>query len=275
VNSAARARVFGTLLAVLTVAGAWLLASTAMPPLAAAGRVSIDHAVTVNLWITGAVFVLSHLILIATLLRARARSEIAENPRVEFAWTSLTAAVLVLLLVVAERDTRALGRAAVSASSSGPSAKNPRSDESLNAEVVGQQFAWNFRFPGPDGLFGRTDASLVDQAALNFIGLDRSDPAAEDDVVLPQGLLIVPEGREIRLRIRSMDVIHSFFAPAFRVKRDAVPGMESVLVFTPTSAGEYEIACAEHCGLGHYRMRAVLAVVPRDEFASRLREATQ
>ena len=145
----------------------------------------------------------------------------------------------------------------------------------MAVEVVAQQFAWNFRLPGEDGIFGRTDLSLVDQAELDFIGLDKKDPAAEDDIVLPQGLLLLPAGREVRIRLCSMDVIHSFFVASFRVKRDAMPGIASEFSFTPTEVGVFELACAEHCGLGHYRMRAMVQVVPAAEWAAKVKEATQ
>ena len=77
----------------------------------------------------------------------------------------------------------------------------------------------------------------------------------------------------MRVRLRSLDVIHSFFLPHFRVKQDAVPGMTTETWFVPKQAGDYEIACAEHCGLGHYRMRGQLHVVPSGEFEQALAAA--
>ena len=140
-------------------------------------------------------------------------------------------------------------------------------------EITGQQFAWNVRYPGPDGVFGKTDFKLVDPAGLNFIGLDHTDPAARDDITL-QNQLFLPEGRPVRVRIRSLDVIHSFFLPDFRVKQDAMPGMTTETWFVPRQSGVYEIACAEHCGLGHYRMRGQLTVVPPGELDAKIKEAT-
>ena len=93
----------------------------------------------------------------------------------------------------------------------------------------------------------------------NFIGLDKTDPDAKDDVV-SLNQMHVPVGKPVRVRLHSKDVIHSFFLPNFRMKQDAVPGMGIEVWFTPTKAGQYEIACAELCGLGHYRMRAFLTV---------------
>src|SRR5262249_17987106 len=129
-------------------------------------------------------------------------------------------------------------------------------------QVTGEQFAWNFHYPGPDGAFGKTDVKLI--TSTNTIGLDRTDPAAKDDVVSINALH-VPVDRAVKVRIRSKDVIHSFFLPNLRIKQDAVPGMAIEVWFTPNKAGAYEIACAELCGLGHYRMKAFLTIDPSQE----------
>jgi cytochrome c oxidase subunit 2 len=132
-------------------------------------------------------------------------------------------------------------------------------------EVTGAQFQWYFRYPGPDGVFGRTDAAkFANPAEGNPLGLDPADPAARDDVV--SSIMVVPVGRTVQLHLRAQDVVHSLFIPAMRFKQDAVPGMEIHTRITPTKAGDYEIACAELCGLGHYRMRAVVRVVTQQEF---------
>ena len=129
--------------------------------------------------------------------------------------------------------------------------------DALVVQVTGEQFQWNFHYPGADGAFGRTDTAMI--TAANYIGLDRSDPPAKDDIVV-LGEMHVPSGRAVRVRLRSKDVIHSFFLPNLRVKQDAVPGMGIEVWFTPTRPGTYEIACAELCGLAHYRMKAILTI---------------
>ena len=264
-NGGALARMFALLTVGFASFAAYALAASSLPPLAA-DRGRIDAAVSLNLMVSGVVFLGAHLALVVVLLR---RPHEARIPRdslgVEILWTALTAVVLVALLVNSEIDARALA---------GPGPVGPASDPVV-IEVVAQQFAWNFRLPGEDGILGRTDPRLVDQAELNFIGLDKKDPASEDDIVLPQGLMILPAGRRVEVHLRSMDVIHGFFIAPFRVKRDAMPGLEGVFTFTPTAPGSYELACAEHCGLGHYRMRAVVEVVPESEWAAKVREATQ
>lgn len=263
-NGGALARAFALLTAAFVVWGAYALATNAMPPLAA-DRGRIDSAVSINLVVTGIVFLGAHLALVLVLLRQPKEARIPhENVRVEVAWTALTAVILVALLVNSELDSRALA-----------GTDKAGTEPSVVVEVVAQQFAWNFRLPGEDGILGRTDPKLVDQAELNFIGLDKKDPAAEDDIVLPQGLLILPEGRQVRVRLRSLDVIHSFFVAAFRVKRDAMPGIATEFSFTPTVSGNFELACAEHCGLGHYRMRAMVQVVPAAEWMTKVKESLQ
>ena len=156
------------------------------------------------------------------------------------------------------------------ASGSGPGDR--RRQGTPVVEVMGEQFAWNFRYAGPDGVFGKTDPTLI--TSTNPFGLDKTDPAAKDDI-LSINQLHLPEGKPIRLRIRSHDVIHSFFLPYQRIKQDAVPGMQIELWFVPNRAGQYEIACSQLCGLGHYRMQAHLTVESQEEFEKWLREAAE
>jgi cytochrome c oxidase subunit 2 len=129
---------------------------------------------------------------------------------------------------------------------------------------------WNVRYPGRDGKFGRTAAKLVDDTT-NPLGMDRSDADGKDDIVTLNEIS-VPFGRAVRIRLRSKDVIHSFFLPNFRVKQDAVPGMTPEVVFFPTKKGTFEIACAELCGLAHYRMRGFFNVVSPQEYDQWLRK---
>ena len=130
---------------------------------------------------------------------------------------------------------------------------NEPAQDSIQIEVTGQQFAWNIRYPGPDGKFGRIRPDLIDDSSGNPLGLDFEDPAAEDDLVLPT--IALPVNRPIELLLRSKDVTHSFFVRELRIKQDNVPGLTIPLRFTPTKTGTFEVACAELCGLGHHRMR--------------------
>jgi len=129
--------------------------------------------------------------------------------------------------------------------------------------VVGEQFAWNIHYPGPDGKFGRTDVTKV--SADNPLGLDRSDPAAKDDITTINQLYL-PEGRPALIHLSSKDVIHSFGLYEMRVKQDAVPGMSMPVWFVPTRPGEYEITCSQLCGLGHFRMRGFVTIQTDADF---------
>ncbi len=152
----------------------------------------------------------------------------------------------------------------------------PAESEALLVEVTGEQFAWNIHYAGPDGKFGRTDLKLLDIQS-NPLGLDRDDPAAKDDVTTLNQLYL-PVNKPIIVRLRSKDVIHSFNVPEFRVKQDAIPGFTIPVWFVPdvttaemrTRTGnaefQYEIACAQLCGLGHFRMRGFVTVLAADEF---------
>jgi len=152
----------------------------------------------------------------------------------------------------------------------------PADSEALLVEVTGEQFAWNVHYAGPDGVFGRTDIKLLDLQS-NPLGLDRADPAAKDDVTTVNQLYL-PVNKPIIVRLRSKDVIHSFGVPEFRVKQDAVPGLTIPIWFVPnvTTAEmrartknpefQYEIACAQLCGLGHARMRGFVTVETPEAF---------
>jgi cytochrome c oxidase subunit 2 len=139
-------------------------------------------------------------------------------------------------------------------------------------EVTGQQFAWNVRYPGPDGVLGKTDHARA--SVDNPLGRVMDDPAAADDLVLLNNIYL-PQDRPVRIALKSMDVIHSFFLPHMRVKQDAMPGMTIETWFVPKLAGAYDLACAEHCGLGHYRMRGQAHVVPAADFDRVVREAAE
>jgi len=137
---------------------------------------------------------------------------------------------------------------------------------SFQVEVVAQQFQWNFHYAGKDGVFGRTDPSLIDDSALNFIGLDETDPNAKDDAT--HSVIAIPQGRPVELILRSKDVTHNFWVPQLRFKQDLVPGMAIRVHFTATKTGKFELACAELCGQLHFKMRSYMLVLPAAEHAA-------
>ncbi len=139
--------------------------------------------------------------------------------------------------------------------------KNP-----LEIRVVAEQFAWNIHYPGADHVFGKRDVKFV--SSTNPLGLDPNDPGGKDDIVT-LNQLHVQLGRPVVVHVTSKDVIHSFSLNEMRVKQDAIPGMEVAIHFTPIAANngrQWEIACAQLCGLAHYRMRGMLTVHPKAEF---------
>jgi cytochrome c oxidase subunit 2 len=133
----------------------------------------------------------------------------------------------------------------------------PSETEAVVVRVVAEQFAWNIHYPGPDGKFGRTDVKLV--SADNPLGLDRKDPDAKDDITTINQLNL-PTDRPVLVHLSSKDVIHSFGLYEMRVKQDAIPGMSIPVWFIPNRVGEYEIACSQLCGLGHFRMRGFITI---------------
>ena len=139
----------------------------------------------------------------------------------------------------------------------------PSEREAVVVRVIGEQFAWNVHYPGPDGKFGRTDIKLV--SADNPIGLDRTDPGAKDDITTVNQLNI-PIDRPILVHLSTKDVIHSFGLFEMRVKQDAIPGMDIPVWFIPNRAGDYEIACSQLCGLGHFKMRGFVTVQSQADF---------
>ncbi len=142
----------------------------------------------------------------------------------------------------------------------------PNPDEATVVRVVAEQFAWNIHYPGADGIFGKTRLELVD-AELNPIGLDRDDPYGADDITTINQLHL-PVNKPVLIQLSSKDVIHSFALPVMRVKQDAIPGMEIPVWFEPNNTGNWEIACAQLCGLGHYRMRGFLNIETEAEYTA-------
>jgi cytochrome c oxidase subunit II len=134
----------------------------------------------------------------------------------------------------------------------------PPGVQPVEIRIIAEQFAWNIHYPGPDGVFGRTGQTLV--SASNPVGIDRTDPAAADDLGV-LNVLMLPINRTAVIQLTSRDVIHGFTLNEMRVKQDATPGMTSRIWFTPIAIGDWEIACSQLCGLGHYRMRGEYHVV--------------
>ena len=139
----------------------------------------------------------------------------------------------------------------------------PPEQNATRVRVVTEQFAWHVHYPGPDGVFGRTDITLVNPD--NPLGLDRDEPAGKDDIITTNRLNL-PVGKPVIVFLSSKDVIHSFGLPQMRVKQDAIPGQVIPIWFVPIKTGQWDIACAQLCGLSHYRMRGSYTVESQADF---------
>ena len=238
------------LIGILVVGSVYHFSLQWLPALAAAQPAFSDKHFQLNLFLFGAVFAITHIILAVVIWRNRSREadDARGSLRAEAAWACAAAALFFGVNAAGNHLPHHL----------------PTDPPAVRIEVTGVQFRWYFRYPGPDGKFGRIAAKLVDASEGNPLGLDREDPAAKDDVVSP--VLNVPANQSVEIDLRAHDVIHSFFVPELRFKQDAVPGMEIPVRFTADRLGTYDIACAELCGLGHYAMNAKMRVLAPEEF---------
>lgn len=247
--------------------GVFLWSKKILPAPASAHGGGIDAMINYSLLCTGLMLLAGHIVLTVFVLKfyrqPRATYGVASR-RTEWRWAMVP---IVMMAVVAEGGVLVIGL---------PVWKQlhvaGRPGEEVVIEVVAQQFQWNFRYPGADEKFGAT--GLKFESAADQIGVDPKDAAGKDDLV-QTGVLTVPAGKLIHLRMRSKDVIHSLFLPVQRLKQDVVPGMVIDTFFTPTVAGKYEILCTELCGLGHYRMRGVLEVLEPVAYENWLKEEAE
>ncbi len=197
----------------------------------------IDNLFLLILYITGAVFFLVEGALLVFLFRYRSRAGrkaeyIDGSTRAEIIWTAIPAAIVVFLGVFSQPLWSRIK----------DPAKIPA--DAVVYDVTAKQFEWHFHYPGPDG---RLDT--------------------DDDFEKRNELHVIVD-QNVEVRLHAEDVIHSFWIPAFRIKQDAVPGLTIRAWFRATRTGEYELGCAELCGLGHYRMKARVFVQTADEFAA-------
>lgn len=174
------------------------------------------------------------------------------NNRLEVVWTVVTAIVFISLAVMGQRVWASLHLNAAPA-------------DAYQIELVAQQFAWNVHYPGKDKKFGRSEPQFIDDTS-NPVGLVDTDANGKDDTVVPT--LVVPVNRPVEIVLKSKDVTHSFWVPQLRFKQDLVPGMAIHVHFTATKIGKYEMACAELCGMNHFKMKSYLLVLPQSDFDS-------
>lgn len=202
----------------------------------------IDGLFRLILWITGTIFVLVESTLLFFIIKYRHREGRPAHythgsNRLEVIWTIVPAVICVVLALLSRRSWADI--------------KQNLPKGAMHVEITAEQFAWNIHYPGPDGVFGNKDD------------------------VLTLNQLHFPVGRALVVTLHSKDVIHSFFLPEFRVKQDAVPGMTTRIWLEATRTGHWEIACAELCGLGHFRMKGFVTVETPEEFERWLAETAR
>ena len=208
----------------------WLL-----PPSASSYAGDIDWLYYLILIITGLAFIIVEVGLVWFAIKYRGRPDRKAhythgNARAEWIWTSVTAVVVVVIgLLSAGVWDRIKGRDSVP-------------PDAMPIRIHAKQFEWEISYPGADGQLETGDDLTV------------------------RNQLHLPVNKPVVATLTSEDAIHAFFIPAFRIKQDAVPGMTIRVWFQPTRTGTFELACAELCGLGHYKMRAVTTVHAEAEY---------
>ena len=208
----------------------------------------IDATMTITFWITGFVFSAVVLFMAWCVFRYRAKpgqraAYEPENKRLEL-WLTIATAVGVAAML-------APGLFVWSQFVTVPA-------NASEVEIVGQQWRWSYRLPGPDGRLGAVDTRLV--SPDNPLGLVPTDAAGQDDIVIEGDDLHLPIGRPVKVLLRSIDVLHDFYVPEFRAKMDMIPGSVTYFWFTPTRTGTFDVLCAELCGQGHAIMRGRVVV---------------
>ena len=271
-------KLFALLLAAITVVSAALFASRIwwFPPASSEHASRLDAQFQWTLIDCSSAFVAAQLLLAAVVWmfgarQIRTRSTATDSvagPRAKGKHLGARGAIIIAAVFIAVElfSAATLGRSAWASMY-----WTQASADAVRVQAMGQQFAFYFRYPGPDGKFGPIHVEKIDATVGNYFGLDRvRDAASKDDI--ESATLVLPVNRPVELVLSAQDVIHSFYVRELRIQQDMVPGMQIPVRFTPTRIGRYEIVCTQLCGLGHYRMRAYLQVVPDTEFDEWLRQ---
>lgn len=228
-------------------------------PLASEHGSTTDNMFWITMAVTGFIFVLTHILLFGFSYFYQYKETtkahyFVDSDKLEIIWTVVPAIVMTLLVIGGLKAWTDI------------TSEAPADAEVI--EIMGYQFAWGTRYPGKDGKLGKYNYRLID--AENAFGVDFSDVNAHDDFMPRE--IHVPKGKSVLLKIRARDVLHSVFMPHFRLKMDAVPGMPTHFWFVPTKTTaemreetgnpefNYEMACTEICGRGHFSMRMLVIV---------------
>jgi len=225
-----------------------------MPRNATLNGIETDSLLTFIFWLTTAVYLLVQTVFIYYLVKYRRRPGVKAhyshgNNTLEIIWTTLPTLIFLGLAIYGNRMWYEIHR--------------PAPEDALTIEVTGYQFAWDFRYPGVSGLLARSDVREI--TSINKFGVDMTDPRAKEDFSTTE--MVIPVGRPVHVLIRSRDVIHSFYVPEFRIYQDAVPGRTIGWVWFKTlRTGNFQLACSQLCGKGHYNMKAPIRPVSQEEY---------
>ena len=215
---------------------------------------SIDNAIIITFWVTGFVFVVLSLFLVYCLWKYRyqrnRRSEYKpEDKKLETILVVVSAVAVAVLL-------------APGLSVWNNYIKVPK--DAVTVEVLAYQWGWNYRLPGEDGVLGKTNIRNISDD--NPYGLYLNDPYGKDDLIVQDADLHLQLDVNVKFLLRSIDVLHNFYVPEFRAKMDMVPGLVTYYWITPTKTGEYEVLCAELCGIAHYAMLGIISVDEEENY---------
>jgi len=245
-------------------------------PLASEHGADIDSMFWLTMVVIGIVFLLTHILLFFYSYKYQHQDGkrayyYPHNNKIEIIWTVIPAVVMALLVFSGWKTWARI--------------TSPAPQEAVVVEIMGKQFNWMVRYPGADNQLGIVKHTLVN--ATNEFGIDFTDQNAMDDFPSETSSFRVPKGQPVLLKIRSRDVIHSVFLPHFRVKMDAVPGMPTTFWFIPTKTTEemqmetgnaefqYELACTEVCGRGHFAMKMIMIVEEPEDYNSWVTEQSK
>jgi cytochrome c oxidase subunit 2 len=263
------------MLVFLVGGGAWFAYSFAEnfnkmnPPIASVHGHAMERMFWITMAVIGVAFAITQALLFVYSYKyqhkeGRRAFFFAHNNKIEVIWTIIPAIVMAALIFAGWKAwTRITG---------------PAPKDSVVVELMGKQFGWLIRYPGRDMKLGVVNYRLID--ATNDFGLDLSDQSAVDDITFPSGELHVPKGHPVLIKIRSRDVLHAVYMPHFRVQMYAVPGMPTRFWFTPTLTTDemraklgnpnfnYELACNQICGRGHFAMKLNIVVDEPDDYVN-------
>ena len=221
---------------------------------------SMDDTITLTFWIGGGVFILVCLFMVYCVFKysykeGRKAEYKPEDKKLEriLTWSTTlgVAALLAPGLIVWNQFINVPSNA-------------------IHVDVMAWQWGWQYRLPGKDGKLGTT--SVANISDNNPFGINLDDPYGKDDILIQSDKLNLKNNRPVKILLRSVDVLHNWYVPQFRAKMDAVPGTITYYWFEPNKIGEYEVLCAEYCGVGHYGMRGRVEVQDEQNYENWLDE---